>query len=87
MNKQNIMFGICIVTTLVVIGCLIYVVTKSKDKYANKRNNFCGRAQNIDLQVNPDRALLRKLYNSGQLTENTQLRRGGWKQGPYVGSQ
>jgi hypothetical protein len=54
---------------------------------ANKRNNFCGRAQNIDLQVNPDRALLRKLYNSGQLTENTQLRRGGWKQGPYVGSQ
>ena len=93
MNKQAIIFGICIVGTLIVVGLIIALVV-SKDKYSGKhshrhqkRHNFCGRAQNIGLQVNTDRALLRQLYNSGQLTENTQLNRGGWKAGPYVGSQ
>ena len=93
MNKQAIIFGICIVGTLIVVGLIIALVV-SKDKYSGKHShrhqkhhNFCGRAQNIGLQVNTDRALLRQLYNSGQLTENTQLNRGGWKPGPYVGSQ
>jgi hypothetical protein len=81
-NNNIIMAVVCIVLTLAVIGALIWLtVRQSKD-------NFCGACQNVGLQVNTDRKLLKKMYNSGELTENSELLRGDqWKRGPYVGSQ
>jgi len=79
--NRTIVSGACIVLTLAIVGFLIWLALTNKD-------NFCGACQNIGLPVNTDRKLLRKLYNSGQLTENSELERGDkWKTGPYVGSQ
>lgn len=80
--KKNVIAGICIVLTLAIIGVLIWLAVR------HNKDGFCGACQNIGLQVNTDRKLLHKLYNSGQLTENSELERGKqWKTGPYVGSQ
>ena len=79
MNK-TVITGVCIALTMAVVG-LIWIALRNKDA-------FCGACQNIGLHVNTDRKLLHKLYNSGQLTENSELKRGDkWKTGPYVGSQ
>jgi hypothetical protein len=80
-TERNVMIGLCVVATLAAIGVLIFLVARHQD-------NFCGACQNMGLQVNTDRPLIRKLYNSGELTENSELVRGDkWKRGPYVGSQ
>ncbi len=80
--EKKVTAGVCIVLTLTIIGVLIWLAIRySKD-------NFCGACQNIGLHVNTNRKLLSHLYNSGQLTENSELERGDkWKTGPYVGSQ
>ena len=80
--EKKVTAGVCIVLTLAIIGVLIWLAIK------HSKDNFCGACQNIGLQVNTNRKLLSHLYNSGQLTENSELERGDkWKTGPYVGSQ
>lgn len=80
--ERNIMAGVCIVLTLAVIGVIIWLAVRQN------KDNFCGACQNIGLQVDTNRKLLHKMYNSGELTENSELVRGDqWKRGPYVGSQ
>ena len=80
--EKKVTTGVCIVLTLAIIGAIIWFTVR------HNKDNFCGACQNIGLQVNTNRKLLHKLYNSGQLTENSELERGDqWKTGPYVGSQ
>ena len=82
MNKKKIIPFICIILIGgVVIGLLLWFGLSHKD-------SFCGACSNIGLQVNTNRPLLNKLYNSGELTENSKLEKGAkWKVGPYMGSQ
>ncbi len=80
--EKKVASGICILLTLGIIGVLIWLVVGHSSK-----DNFCGACQNIGLQVGTNKKLLHKLYNSGELTENSELVRGDkWKIGPYVGS-
>ena len=75
--ERNIMAGVCIVLTLAVIGVIIWLAVRQN------KDNFCGACQNIGLQVDTNRELLHKMYNSGELTENSELVRGDqWKRGP-----
>ena len=79
---KNIISAVCIILTLAVIGVIIWLAVRQN------KDNFCGACQNMGLQVNTNRKLLHKMYNSGELTENSELVRGDqWKRGPYVGSQ
>lgn len=80
--EKKVMAGVCITLTLVVIGVIIWLAVRQN------KDNFCGACQNIGLQVDTNRKLLHQMYNSGKLTENSELERGDqWKRGPYVGSQ
>ena len=80
-EKEKTFTVICVILVFAVVVGLIIWGVRNKD-------TFCGACSNIGLQVNTDRALLSKLYNSGQLTENSKLERGDkWKVGSYVGSQ
>ena len=80
-EKEKTVTAICVILVVgVVVGLIVWGVSN--------KDSFCGACSNIGLQVNTNRALLSKLYNSGQLTENSKLERGkNWKMGPYVGSQ
>ena len=81
-DGEKIAAGVCIVLTLALVGVFVWLAV------GHNKDNFCGACQNIGLQVNTNRKLLSKLYNSGQLTENSKLERGTqWKTGPYDGSQ
>ena len=80
--EKFIVYTGCTVLTIGVIGLILWLAVRKR------KDNFCGACQNIGLQGNTNRKLLHKMYNSGELTENSELVRGDqWKRGPYVGSQ
>ena len=49
-----------------------------------KRENFCGACQGINGMTFPNRAMLRKLYQEGKLTEYSNLAQpAGWKKNSW----
>ena len=63
--------------SLFAVGVLAFLLVRCK----NNKDHFCGTCQGIGNKVCTDRALLKKLYNNGTLTESTALKREGkWDQ-------
>lgn len=63
--------------SLFAVGVLAFLLVRCK----NNKDHFCGTCQGIGNKVCTDRALLKKLYNNGTLTESTALKREGkWAQ-------
>jgi len=58
------MTTLCVLLTLGVVAVLITLLVRSSD-------NFCGTCQGLDTKTCPNQPLLRRLYQEGQLTENT----------------
>ena len=65
------------------IGILAYLLAKCNSSHKNcDKEPFCGTCQGMSNKVCTDRKLLSKLYQSGELTENSsRTRKEGW---PYI---
>ena len=62
---SNIVAGLYVLLSFVVIGFLVYYLLRRNEE------NFCGKCRGIGIKTYPDKELIQKLYNSGEVTENT----------------